>query len=117
MLGWLKVFLLELFHWIKDELTNSPSQNIAFFVENWLFSLAFIKQSFMFEKQNWEITNLMSFVVQMSQIPVLFSDLNSWPDSIFDNKQSSMALIVNIFIQKELVVRHGTCSLTKKPEQ
>jgi len=72
----------------------------------------------MFEKQNWEITNLMSFVVQMSRIPVLFCGLDSWPDSISDNEQWSMALIVNIiFIQKELVVRHGTCSLTEKPEQ
>lgn len=69
----------------------------------------------MFEKQNWEITNLMSFVVQMSRIPVLFCDLDSWPDSISDNEQWSMALIVNIiFIQKEFVVHHGTCSLTKK---
>lgn len=60
----------------------------------------------------------MSFVVQMSHIPFLFCHLDSWPDSIPDNEQWSMALIVNIiFIQKELVVCHGICSLTKKPEQ
>lgn len=60
----------------------------------------------------------MSFVIQMSHIPVLFCDLDSWPDSISVNKQWSMALIVNIiFILKELVVCHGTCGLTKKPEQ
>lgn len=60
----------------------------------------------------------MSFVVQMSHIPVLFCDLDSWPDSISDNEQWFMTLIVNIiFIQKELVARHGICSLTKKPVQ
>lgn len=85
---------------------------------NCLFSLAIVNQSFMFENQNEEITNPMSFVVQMSRIPVLFCDLDSWPDSISDNEQWPMALVVNIiFIQKELVVHHGTCSLTRKPEK
>lgn len=55
----------------------------------------------------------MSFVVQLRDIPVVFCGLHSRPGSISNNEQLSVALSVNICIQKGLVACCRTCGLTK----
>lgn len=67
-------------------------------------------------KQNWEVTNLMSFVVQRVAFllwPVVWVPGQAPPLTVH-----SVALAVDVIaIQRELVVPCGTCSLTNQPEQ